>query len=177
MSSPFDRLFARGSAWMLIAGCVAVVSTTGCWSYQISTGTFELTATGGLAGRTDGSAQAAHETFWSGAGYRVVLDVARGSQPIAGLPRLVFWTQARPRSTNRFTIVAGPASDAKQQAGAVLTVADQLVRWLADSGTVNYRVGRTKSDVSGDFIVFASCSRCRRDSTSYAVIRGSFQTH
>ena len=50
MSAFGPAFVARRNCWRFIAGGMAAVLTTACWSYQVSNGTFDLMASGGLSG-------------------------------------------------------------------------------------------------------------------------------
>lgn len=159
------------------AGAVALLTSTACWVYDESEGTFSLHATGGLVVATEGRARAFHDTQWSGAGYIIALDVDSASPPLPGFSALVIATRARPAAAGRFVDSPSVRNAGNEVSIGLNTPSDVSTEWLTDSGIVDFKRPSGRHAVGGDFVAYLTCARCNDGKGLRAILRGQFQTH
>lgn len=159
-------------------GFIALALVAACSLSDESAGSFDITFAGGIEGTGRGPVDAAHSSAWSGNGYRISLRLDSLSSQIGGVRQIDLWTQARPTSGGRYAIKPTANVDAADKADLVVSMVNNLVTWVADSGTLEFRSTPGRHAVAGEFTAFLTCPRCDpAQSLSRAVVRGQFSTH
>lgn len=157
---------------------LGIASFSACLTYDQTEGSFNVSASGGIATVSRGRAVAYQYTDLSGVGYNIALDLANASPPMNRFTHLIISTRKRPNGGVRFVHTSASPNEAKKSAWITLaTPSGTTVEWLTDSGTIDFKRTNSHHGVAGDFVAYLSCPRCGPGNTrSRAVLRGNFET-
>ena len=170
---------SRSKCGPLYWALLLFVVVTACGEREKSTGTYDLTAEGGLQVAMHGIAEASYEPLFSGREFIVSLNVGGGTPPWAGFSYLAVFSASRPGTGAVYSSGrgVGDTTNGRKRARIALGGASGVASpWLSDSGIAEFTAS-DRHGLAGTVVLFLRCRTCSTiNGPSNAVVRASFAT-